>query len=189
VEVSVRPKATRAMLAMLASLTCPPFAAFGKTIDQGTAELKLDSKQLVGIWACTGTSLGKPVTATVRWYHLEDHSLWMTLHPTPASGNQTYLEQWTWEDPSDTLGSVDWRTTPDARSFEQASYTSAGYGFAKGKMLWIRHAAQSTQSRTFTLLGHDRLAFYEAFGDPGTPPRVVYKLDCKRTLAEEPQPQ
>jgi len=185
----VRWKLGSTVLAILASASFCIVAAAAKTIDQGGAELKLGSQQLVGIWACTGSSAGKPVTAKIRWYHLEDHSLWMTLHPTPAAGHQTYLEQWEWEDYSDTMGYKDWRTVPDPKSFDQASFTANGYGFTGGKMVWIRHAQASTMSRTFTQLGKNHLSFYDAYGDPGTPAHVIYELDCKRTLAQEPPPQ
>lgn len=176
------------LLAIVASSLFGAIAG-AKTIDRSAAEVKLGSKQLVGIWACTGTSGGKPVSAKIRWYHLEDLSLWMTLHPLPAAGNQTYLEQWSWEDLTDSAGYADWRTVPDPKSFDQASYTSNDLGFPNGKMLWVRHAQASTESRLFTMVAKNRLTFYESYGQPGTPPHVVYELDCKRTLAQEPPPQ
>ena len=158
-----------------------------KTIPQSTAELTLGSKKLVGIWDCTGTGNGKAVTAKMRWFHLEDGSLSFSLHPAPAGkAHPTLMEAWEWEDYSDTAGYQDWRTRPDPSSFDQASFTSAGNGFKGGKMLWIRHAQASTMARTFTWLGPDHLGFVEQYG---VPPIYVYKLDCKRTLKQEPPPQ
>jgi hypothetical protein len=158
-----------------------------KTVDQSLAELQLGSKQLVGIWSCAGTGDAKPVSATIRWYHLEDGGLWMTLHPRPGGGaHPTLLEQWVWEDYSDTTGQRDWRTSPDPKSADQTSFTSQGPNFENRKMVWVRHAAQSTMSRTFIRLGADHLAFVEQFG---APPHVIYQLDCKRTLKREPPPQ
>ena len=158
-----------------------------KTIPQSTAELTLGSKKLVGIWDCTGTGNGKTVTAEMRWFHIEDGSLSFSLHPVPAGkAHPTLMEQWQWEDYADTAGYQDWRTAPDPSSFDQASFTAQGNGFKNGKMLWIRHAQASTMSRTFTWLGSDHLSFVEQYG---TPSIYVYKLDCKRTLKQEPPPQ
>jgi hypothetical protein len=156
-------------------------------LSQDAAEQKLGATQLVGIWACSGTGNGRPVSAAVRWYHLEDGSLWMTLHPAPTA-HPTYLEQWVWEDEQGTMGHGDWRTKPDPKSFDQASFTSETTGFKNGTMAWVRHAAQSTMSRTFSRLGADHLGFLESYGDPKAP-QVVYNLDCKRTLKREPPPQ
>jgi len=172
------------LVTFLALLCAGTLAA--KTLDQSLAELQLGSKQLVGIWSCTGTGGGKPISATIRWYHLEDGGLWMTLHPKPDAAHPTLLEQWVWEDYSDTTGERDWRTAPGPRSADQASFTSQGPNFENGRMTWVRHAAGSTMSRTFTRLGADRLSFAEQYG---TAPHVVYQLDCVRTHKREPPPQ
>jgi hypothetical protein len=172
-------------LAVLASATLG--VLLGATpLSQEAAEQKLGATQLVGIWACSGTGDGRAVGATLRWYHLEDASLWMTLHPA-AAAHPAYLEQWVWEDEPGTM-SGDWRTKPDPKSFDQASFTAETTGFKNGKMVWVRHAAQSTMSRTYRRLGADQLGFLESYGDPKTP-HVVYNLDCKRTLKREPPPQ
>jgi hypothetical protein len=56
-------------------------------------------------------------------------------------------------------------------------------------MVWIRQAAESTMTRTFTLTGPNRLSFDEhTGGGDGTPKHVIYSLSCKRTLAMEPPP-
>lgn len=161
-----------------------------KAVSQTDAELSLGTKRLVGIWACTGSGDGKPVTATIRWFHIEDGSLSMTLHPVPGGkAHPTIMEQWQWEDDSATTGYQGWRTVPDPSSFDQASFTFHGTTFKDGKMVWIRNAAGSTMSRTFTWLGADHLGFVERYGARGAAEHDIYKLDCKRVLKQEPPPQ
>jgi hypothetical protein len=164
-------------------------AAHANTIDESRAEMLLGAKKLVGVWACTGSGDGSPVAATMRFFHIEDGSLSMTLHPRSAGkAHPTIMDGWSWEDESQTLGYRQWRTTPDAGLPDQASYTSLGTGFRDGKMLWVRHAAGSTMSRTFAWLGTDRLRFVQSYGDPSSP-HEVYDLVCRRTQPGEPAPQ
>jgi hypothetical protein len=166
----------------------PPPAARASELDQSRAEQKLGAGGLVGIWSCAGSYAGKPVTATMRWYHLEDGSFWNTLHPAhpnlAGKARATIVEAWQWDAEPD--GSR-WLTAPDPSSSDQATFSSPGLvGHA---MTWTRRAAQSTMSRTFTFSAQDRLSFVERYGgDGGTPAHVVYSLSCKRTMRHEPPP-
>jgi len=165
----------------------PPSAARASELDQSRAEQKLGVGGLVGVWSCTGSYAGKPVTATMRWYHLEDGALWNTLHPAhsnPADkAHATIVEAWQWDAEPD--GSR-WLTAPDPSSSDQATFSSPG--LVGHTMTWIRQAAQSTMSRTFTLSAPDRLSFVERYASGRTPADVIYSLSCKRTLRREPAP-
>jgi hypothetical protein len=162
-----------------------PLIARASELEQSRAEQKLGVGALVGVWSCTGSYAGKPVTATMRWYHLEDGTLWNTLHPahpTPAGkAHATIVEAWQWDAEPD--GSR-WLTAPDPSSSDQATFSSPG--LVGHTMTWVRQAAQSTMSRTFTLSAPDRLSFVERYA--GTPAHLIYSLSCKRTLSREPAP-
>ena len=175
------------LVAMLEAFGVLSGAAAAETIDAAAAERMLGTDRLIGIWHCTGTGDRQPVEAAIRWFHLEDGSLSMTLHPSPnVRMHPTILEGWRWEDYSGTMGYGIWRTVPDKTSSDQASFTTEDRVFKSGTLFWVRHAAGSTESRSFSLRGADRLRFVEKYGSP---PHYVYKLDCKRTVKREPVPQ
>jgi hypothetical protein len=163
--------------------------AGAKAIDESSAEVLLGAPKLVGVWECAGTGDGARVNAVIRWFHIEDGSLSMTLHPLPdTKRHPAIMDGWSWDDESATMGYRQWRTTPDPTLPDQASYTSAGAGFKDGKMVWVRHAAGSTMSRTFAWAGPDRLRFTQSYGEPSAP-HVVYDLVCRRTHPGEPAPR
>jgi hypothetical protein len=132
----------------LALVLEPGARAGGREFDQSRAEAALDAGGLVGIWSCVGSYAGKPVNATMRWYHLEDGTFWNTLHPTHPDASDpahaTIVEQWRWDAEPDASR---WLTEPDPSSSDQAAFSSLG---RNGRtMTWLRQAAQSTMSRTF----------------------------------------
>jgi hypothetical protein len=176
----------------LAVVVCAALLGSGadaKPIDESRAEVLLGAPKLVGVWNCAGSGDGTPVKATIRWFHIEDGSLSMTLHPLPDDKRHpAIMDGWSWDDESATMGYRGWRTTPDPTLGDRASYTSAGAGFNDGKMVWVRHAAGSTMSRTFAWLGIDRLRFTQSYGDPGAR-HDVYALVCRRTQRGEPAPR
>jgi hypothetical protein len=151
-------------------------------LEQSRAEQKLGIGDFVGVWSCAGSFAGKPVTATMRWYHLEDGTLWNTLHPVHPTARATIVEAWQWDAEPD--GSR-WLTAPDPASSDQATFSSPGR--VGHTMTWVRQAAQSTMTRTFTRSAPDRLTFVERYAGAGSE-RVVYSLSCKRTLRHEPPP-
>jgi hypothetical protein len=173
--------------AFLALAICSVSGANASQLEQSRAEQKLGIGGLVGIWSCAGSYAGKPVRATMRWYHLEDGTLWNTLHPehpSPADkAHATIAEQWQWD--AESTGSR-WLTVPDPSSSDRAAFSSTGA--AGRRMTWIRQAAQSTMSRTFYRPSSNRLSFEEHYGGVGSPKVVVYSLACKRTLQGEPPP-
>jgi len=164
-----------------------PAGARGAPLDQSRAEAALGVAGLVGVWSCAGAYAGKSVTATMRWYHLEDGTLWNTLHPTnpdpSGPAHATIIEQWRWDAEPDASR---WLTEPDRSSSDQAAFSSPG---RTGRtMTWLRQAAQSTMARTFAFPAADKLRFEEHHGGNGTPKVVDYALACKRTLRHEPPP-